>query len=59
MKPDDISYSDLVREGKANLCVHFLPPSSLLEDEIPSYDDFFEQRRKLMALKIKTWFETL
>lgn len=34
-------------------------PESLLEGLIPSYDDFLEQRRKLMALKIKTWFEML
>ena len=43
---------------KANLRMHSIP-ASLLEDEIPSYDDFLEQRRKLMALKIKTWFEAL
>ncbi len=31
-----------------------------LKDEVvPNYDDFLEQRRKLMALKIKTWFEAL
>ena len=32
---------------------------SLLRGEIPAYDDFLEERRKLMALKIKTWFEAL
>jgi hypothetical protein len=26
---------------------------------IPAYDHFLEQRRKLMALKIKTWFGKL
>ncbi len=31
----------------------------MLDGEIPDYNDFLEQRRKLMALKIKTWFEAL
>jgi hypothetical protein len=34
-------------------------PSSLLAGKIPAYDDFLEERRKLMALKIKRWFEAL
>ena len=34
-------------------------PESMIDGEIPAYDEFLEQRRKLMALKIKTWFETL
>jgi hypothetical protein len=34
-------------------------PESLIDGVIPAYDDFLEQRRKLMALKIKTWFEAL
>jgi hypothetical protein len=34
-------------------------PESLLDDQIPPYDDFLEERRKLMALKIKGWFEAL
>jgi hypothetical protein len=34
-------------------------PESLLVGEIPDYDDFLEERRKLMALKIKAWFEAL
>ncbi len=34
-------------------------PESLLDGEISSYDFFLEERRKLMALKIKTWFEAL
>ena len=47
---------------KAELCTNMRMsclPESLLEGVIPSYDDFLEQRRKLMALKIKTWFEML
>jgi hypothetical protein len=34
-------------------------PESLLNGEIPPYDEFLEQRRKLMAQKIKAWFEAL
>jgi len=34
-------------------------PEQMLNSEIPLYDDFLEQRRHLMALKIKTWFEAL
>lgn len=32
---------------------------SMLDGVIPDYDNFLEERRKLMALKIKTWFEVL
>jgi hypothetical protein len=45
-------------ELRANLRMSCLP-ESLLEGEIPDYDDFLEERRKLMALKIKTWFGVL
>lgn len=34
-------------------------PLGLLDGEIPAYDDFLAARRKLMALRIKTWFEAL
>ncbi|MBZ5658763.1 MAG: hypothetical protein LAO56_26280 [Acidobacteriia bacterium] len=34
-------------------------PESFLDGEIPTYDDFLEERRKLMAQKIKTWFGVL
>ena len=34
-------------------------PESLIDGVILAYDDFLEQRRKLMALKIKSWFEAL
>ena len=43
---------------RANLRAHCLP-ESLLDGEIPAYDDFLEERRKLMAQKIKTWFQAL
>src|SRR5213593_417050 len=42
----------------ANLRMSCLP-ESLLDGEIPSYDEFLEQRRKLMAQKIMTWFAGL
>lgn len=48
------SESDL----RANLQMHCLP-EELLSDAIPDYDAFLEARRKLMALKIKRWFEVL
>ena len=43
---------------KANLRMHCLP-ELLLNGEILAYDEFLEERRRLMALKIKQWFEVL
>lgn len=34
-------------------------PVSLLDGAIPDYDAFLDQRRRLMAAKIKTYFQTL
>lgn len=34
-------------------------PESLLDQNIPNYEDFLDERRVLMAQKIKTWFEGL
>jgi len=34
-------------------------PEAMLDGEVPDYDDFLDERRRLMALKIKTWFEAL
>lgn len=45
-------------EMRANLRTSCLP-ESLLEDHVPDFDDFLEQRRQLMAQKIKTYFEGL
>jgi len=45
-------------ELSANLRMNCLP-ESLLDGIIPDYDSFLEQRRKLMALKIKQWFALL
>ena len=44
-------------ELRANLRAHCVP-ESMLEGEMP-FDDFLEERRRLMALRIKTWFELL
>jgi hypothetical protein len=43
---------------KANLRTHCLP-ETMLDGQIPHYDAFLEERRRLMALKIKQWFEVL
>lgn len=50
-----IANTDDLRINLRMSCV----PESMLDGEIPDYNDFLEQRRKLMALKIKTWFEAL
>ena len=34
-------------------------PESMLDGEIKDFEAFLEDRRKLMALKIKGWFEML
>lgn len=47
-----------IEEMRANLRMNCLP-ECMLDGEIPSFDDFLEQRRKLMAQKIKTYFEGL
>ena len=43
---------------RANLEMHCLP-EALLDDASVDYDTFLDARRKLMALKIKRWFEAL
>jgi hypothetical protein len=45
-------------ELHANLRMSCLPVA-LLDAGIPAYDDFLEERRQLMAQKIKSWFEAL
>jgi hypothetical protein len=47
-----------MEEMRANFRMSCLP-ESLLDGDVPSYDDFLEARRRLMALKIKKWFEVL
>jgi hypothetical protein len=43
---------------RANLRMNCVP-ETFLEGKVPSYDLFLEERRRLMAVKIKTWFESL
>jgi hypothetical protein len=31
----------------------------LADGDVPNYDDFLAERRRLMALKIKGWFDVL
>lgn len=45
-------------ELRENLATHAIP-LAMLEGEIPEYEVFLQERRRLMALKIKTWFEKL
>jgi hypothetical protein len=47
-----------VTELRANMRMSCLS-ESLLDGGTPTYNDFLEERRKLMAQKIKVWFETL
>ena len=42
----------------ANLRMNCIPVS-MLDGHIPDFDKFLEERRKLMAWKIKSWFNTL
>ncbi len=34
-------------------------PEKLLSGEVPDYETFLAERRQLMALRIKRWFEVL
>jgi hypothetical protein len=45
---------DLIKNLQMN-CI----PVAMLDGEIKGYEGFLEDRRALMALKIKTWFEAL
>ena len=44
-----------LRENFAQNCLL----ANLLNGEVPHYDDFLAERRHLMALRIKEWFEML
>ena len=50
-----IQERDRLRENLTENCL----PRRLLDGDVPSYDEFLAERRRLMALKIKTWFEVL
>jgi hypothetical protein len=43
---------------RANLKAHCIP-DAMIKGEIPTFSVFLEERRKLMALKIKDWFNAL
>jgi hypothetical protein len=43
---------------RANLRMNCVP-ETMLDGAVPEYDDFLEQRRALMAEKIRTWFAGL
>jgi hypothetical protein len=45
-------------ELRANLRMSCVP-ETMADGKIPPFDDFLEERRRLMALKMKTWFEAL
>jgi hypothetical protein len=45
-------------EMLANLQANCLPVA-LLDGAVPDYEAFLRERRQLMALKLKTWFESL
>ncbi|MDR6539469.1 DUF262 domain-containing protein [Variovorax soli] len=49
-----VNRDELVKNLRMN-CI----PESMLDGEVKGYEAFLEDRRKLMALKIKTWFEAL
>ena len=55
MKYGGITDRDELHANLIQNCV----PVAMLNGGIPDYDDFLVERRKLMALKIKTWFEGL
>ena len=50
-----ITDTEQMRANMRRSCV----PDSLLNGDIPNYDEFLEQRRILMAQKIRTYFEGL
>jgi hypothetical protein len=59
-KGEGKKYGGITNQGelRANLRMSCIP-ESLLSGNEPAYDDFLEERRSLMAQKIKTWFEGL
>lgn len=55
LKYGGISDEQAMRENLRMNCI----PESMLDGKIKDFNDFLEERRKLMALKIKAWFEGL
>jgi hypothetical protein len=56
----NLKYGGITNLGtlKTNLRAHCLP-MELLEGEVPEYEGFLAARRRLMANKIRDWFEAL
>ncbi|MCW8129983.1 MAG: DUF262 domain-containing protein [Planctomycetota bacterium] len=55
-----VKYGGITNEAemRSNFRANCLP-ESLLDGEVPEYDSFLEIRRRLMAAKLRTWFEGL
>ena len=50
-----ITEPERLRENFAHNCL----PTGMLDGQVPAYDDFLAERHRLMALRIKQWFEVL
>ncbi len=50
-----ITDEETLRKNFEENCI----PVELIDGEVPDYDGFLAMRRKLMALRMKKWFETL
>lgn len=55
LKYGGISDEKAMRDNLRMNCI----PETMLDGEIKDFNDFLEERRKLMALKVKAWFEVL
>lgn len=55
LKYGGITDEAIIRENLRMNCI----PETMLDGEIKDFSEFLEERRKLMALKIKAWFEVL
>lgn len=55
-----LKYGGITDEGilRENLQSHCIP-DSMLDGDVPDYDDFLNARRALMAAKLRTYFERL
>jgi hypothetical protein len=55
LKYGGISDEQTMRENLRMNCI----PETMLDGEVKHFESFLEERRKLMALKVKAWFEVL
>ena len=61
MLPEDRTLIDIdmdPEEMRANFRMNCLP-ESLLDGDVPPYEEFLSCRRRLMAQKIRDWFSAL